>query len=459
MFMADANYISMGDAARLLGITKARISQLSAAGTLTCGIIGGRKMVEYSSAIGYQKVRRRGRRPAADVGRKFTLMSAEYEVARISFDSTREFSLEIAEVLDTQRMPFGTCSSSSPTINKRALNTWWSHRSVPDVRPGLTARYHDLGIVNGIEAPVRSLGLSLSDCYWLRPADCDELNWQDLNYFENSFERSAPEERSDWLEGIGLKNPDNTSEGKLPKSWIIRNGIRVLAKGCGVDDQRPFNEAVATALHRRLLSEGEFVSYTVERMFDGPVCLCDDFLNGREEYVPAVYIKDALGSQRGSSTYDRYCRFLARHGADESAVRKSMSQMIVCDAILANSDRHWRNFGIIRNVDTLEVKPAPLFDSGNCLWYNVPIATIAAGEFGFAAKPFGPDPAAHLALADSLDWFNASRLDGFVDEAIEILSQSAWATAEDRLEAIRRGLERRMIEVSAAVEVLQHVRR
>lgn len=37
-----------------------------------------------------------------------------------------------------------------------------------------------------------------------------------------------------------------------------------------MDDQRPFNEAVATALHRRLLSKGEFVPYTVERMFDGP---------------------------------------------------------------------------------------------------------------------------------------------------------------------------------------------
>lgn len=54
---------------------------------------------------------------------------------------------------------------------------------------------------------------------------------------------------------------------------MIRNGIRVLAKGCGMDDQRPFNEAVATALHRRLLSEGEFVPYTVERMFDG-LCAC-----------------------------------------------------------------------------------------------------------------------------------------------------------------------------------------
>ena len=126
--MDTSEYLSMGDAARLLGVTKARISQLASSGTLACDIVGGRKMVEYNSAVAYQKVRKRGRRPAADVGRKFTLMSVDYEVARVSFDPTREFPFEIAEVLDEQRMPFGTCSSSSPTVNKRELNVWWSHQ-------------------------------------------------------------------------------------------------------------------------------------------------------------------------------------------------------------------------------------------------------------------------------------------------------------------------------------------
>ena len=102
--MDTSEYLSMGDAARLLGVTKARISQLAASGTLVCDIVGGRKMVEYNSATAYQKVRKRGRRPAADVGRKFTLMSADHEVAHVSFDPTREFPFEIAEVLDAQRM-------------------------------------------------------------------------------------------------------------------------------------------------------------------------------------------------------------------------------------------------------------------------------------------------------------------------------------------------------------------
>lgn len=53
--MDTSEYLSMGDAARLLGVTKARISQLAASGTLACNTVGGRKMVEYNSAIAYQR--------------------------------------------------------------------------------------------------------------------------------------------------------------------------------------------------------------------------------------------------------------------------------------------------------------------------------------------------------------------------------------------------------------------
>lgn len=45
--MDTSEYLSMGDAARLLGVTKARISQLAASGTLACNTVGGRKMAEY----------------------------------------------------------------------------------------------------------------------------------------------------------------------------------------------------------------------------------------------------------------------------------------------------------------------------------------------------------------------------------------------------------------------------
>ena len=40
--MNTSNYITMGDAARLLGVTKARISQLAASGTRAISSVGGK---------------------------------------------------------------------------------------------------------------------------------------------------------------------------------------------------------------------------------------------------------------------------------------------------------------------------------------------------------------------------------------------------------------------------------
>ena len=47
------------------------------------------------------------------------------------------------------------------------------------------------------------------------------------------------------------------------------------------------------------------------------------------------------------------------------------NKMIVVDFLIGNTDRHWGNFGFIRNVDTLQYESvAPLFDFGSSMYYN-----------------------------------------------------------------------------------------
>ena len=74
--------------------------------------------------------------------------------------------------------------------------------------------------------------------------------------------------------------------------------------------------------------------------------------------------------------------------------------MIVCDHIMANTDRHWRNFGIIRNIDTLECRFVPFFDTGNSLWYDRTLGSLEAGNFSFESKPFNANPTKQLLMAD-----------------------------------------------------------
>lgn len=454
--MDNDTFIPMGDAARVLGVTKPRISQLLSSGELTGLLVGGRRMIDRYLA---------GKAAAVefDASRTFVLMSAAHEVAVVRHDPRKDNPLVVREIFDSSRMPLGTVTSGGKA-KPRSVTDWWEHRSVPASRPGLLARLGQIEIADFSLLPLNNMALSLSDCYWLRPATNETLQWSDVNYFDNNFVQSNLMTWDNWLSAVGLDSPDNTSEGELPKRWTIRDGVRCLAKGCTGDDQRPFNEVVATALHRRLLQPSEYVPYTLAHIQDGPLCLCPNFLGEREEYVPAALVRGDLSSMRGATTYDRLVRFAERHACDAADMHRALSQMIVCDAILANTDRHWRNFGFIRSVETLQMRPAPLFDSGNSLWYSKTPQQVERNDWTFQSRPFDPNPAHQLALANDLSWYDPAAFDhatlsGFVDEAVEILSNSKHATANGRLGYIARGLQKRVDAVSAVVETLQFVHR
>lgn len=338
---------------------------------------------------------------------------------------------------------------------KRAVNDWWQHRSIPSSRPGLAERLLTLGISSPANAAVRSMGLSLSDCYWLRPEGTTQTEWGDVNYFDNDFVDSSESDWDNWLSGIGLSSPDNTSEGELPKKWVIgADGKRYLLKGCRTDDQRPFNEIVATALYRRLLEPNDYVSYDLSNTLDGPACRCANFLGTLEEYVPAALIRETASATRGKNVYDRLCAACENLGVDQHKLRANLSKMIVCDFILANSDRHWRNFGLIRNIDTLAMRPAPLFDTGNCLWFGKTAREVNAFDRTFATRPFAFDPHAQLAFVDDISWFDPNTLTDFADEACDILSASKHASADGRLDFIHEGLRRNIATATDVAKVL-----
>ena len=45
--------------------------------------------------------------------------------------------------------------------------------------------------------------------------------------------------------------------------------------------------------------------------------------------------------------------------------------MLMVDFVITNTDRHFNNFGVLRDADTLSfIGPAPVFDNGNSLFYK-----------------------------------------------------------------------------------------
>ena len=105
-------------------------------------------------------------------------------------------------------------------------------------------------------------------------------------------------------------------------------------------------------------------------------------------------------------------------------VQTSLSHMIICDSLLSNTDRHFRNFGLVRNVDKLECRPAPIFDSGNSLWFDVNNSDLEIHTFKTVSKQFYESTSKQLLLVDDFSILSPEKLEGFVEEAIAILSKN-----------------------------------
>jgi len=115
--------------------------------------------------------------------------------------------------------------------------------------------------------------------------------------------------------------------------------------------------------------------------------------------------------------------------------------MLVCDYILANKDRHYNNFGVIRNIETLEfISIAPIFDNGCSLWYDENDMYI--GEF-FLTKPFEEYEKNQLNLVKNYDWLDINKLNGFTKEVKEILLDNKLLSKE-RIAKIVNEIDKRI---------------
>ena len=350
-------------------------------------------------------------------------------------------------------------------ISKRELNFWWRHRAIPASRDQIDRLLENLRLESTLELAEKSFGLSLSDRYWINDED-DPKDWASINFFDNEFSDdlgfltlgqdaggSSPDAPD--YGAINLSSPNSTLGGDLLKKWKIVDGKRVLLKaGMGFVNQEPYNEVAATALHERLMLPGEYTPYTLFTEGRRVYSACEDLLGPDEELVATW---DVIRNRKQPNNLSDL-RFLVacyeELGLDADFAMEQLAKMFACDFVLANRDRHYRNFGIVRNVETLEVtRIAPVFDSGSCLWSNAELLD-APIDFEYMAKPFKPRgmrPADQVKLfAGHFGWFDAQALDGFSEQVGEILSRNPNIT-ERRIQTIVAHVEKNARDLSLLV--------
>ena len=431
--------ITVAEASAKLGVSPARVRQLIKSGVLAAEQVAGIWLIDEKSVEARREHNPGRGRPSARLSQpnisRYLLMNRDHEVLAFRFDaSTGEF-LDADEIIDAKRAPLSIMSPRGTKASKTALSYWWCHRAIPKARHGIEAKLVELGVADTYDLPFKSMGLSLSDQYWIKPYG-SEIRWSDVNYFENDFSEAPVEE---WMADVGLDSPDNTSDGVLSKRWVCRNGERCLLKGGTLLDQEPYNEVIATELFSRLLSDGDYVPYTLIEWGGAPVSSCPNFVGPTEEFIPAYYVNEVLPQVPHRDSYRHYVECCVALGVED--IETALGKMILCDDIMANTDRHWRNFGLIRDVETLEYRAAPLFDTGS-LWCRVPTRELAYTPFVVNMRPFYEDADRQLRLIGDTSWLDLDKLAGFPEWASDFLDENP--SMYDRTDFIYEGLQKRI---------------
>ena len=375
---------------------------------------------------------------------KCTLMHKRTPVAELTLDSETGFIKKIEKVIAPDHLPVGITVKKG-VADRVALNEWWTDRSIPASRSGVREALETIKLADTKMLLIRCWGLSLSDQYWIRP-DGSGWTWENVNFFQNEFSEDVGdvlfgmEKRPDRL---NFSSPDNTSDGNLRKRWKIVDGKRCLVKGgSNPYRQQPLNEVIATEIMRRLGIP--HVPYTVTWIKGAPYSVCEDFIDGNTELVPAWRIIQTKKQPNSRSLYQHFIDCANELGIPD--VIPFLDRMIVLDYIIANEDRHLNNFGAVRNAESLEwLGMAPIYDSGSSLGYDTSAAMIKNGA-EIVCKPFKKHHEGQLELVSSFDWIDFSALEDVGDMITQILSNENAKNylEENRIRIIAEATERRI---------------
>ncbi len=260
-----------------------------------------------------------------------------------------------------EKMPF------MREMSLKEINEWWKERAIPEKRSGVNKIIEKAECDTPLLYQAKNLALSLSDCYWVCPIELD-LDWKDVNLYDNTKKATFKSENGDEFGN----NPNNSLNGSMDKEAIFKDGIWLLKKYKeSSNGQQCVNEKFAGIIHERQGFK-EYTNYELQ-VKEGKVesCTCPFFTSKDHEFITAYNFVQTAEKNKSISPYEEYISQCVKSGLDEKYVRDFMDYQTLVDFLMTNDDRHYNNFGVIRDTASLKiVSLAPLFDSGNSMFWK-----------------------------------------------------------------------------------------
>ncbi len=251
-------------------------------------------------------------------------------------------------------------------LSDEGVASWLKHRSIPKNRAYVNSFLAKCGLNANRPMDVIAVckGLSLNDAYWVTDAESEDTFAQ-CNLYENPFSRilawTAFTGYGSSIRSTFMSSPEFTTNGMLPKCWRRINNKVYLYKGAtsGASNtgNEPYSELYAYEIAAQMGVQA--IPYKIAK-WKGNLCSVCELFTGKElAYVPVGRIIKKGGMRAVRAYYESLGPEFVQ----------ALNEMIVFDAIVCNTDRHYGNFGILVDSRTNRpVAPAPLFDHGNSLF-------------------------------------------------------------------------------------------
>ena len=341
---------------------------------------------------------------------KYLLKHKEIPVLMFYLDDDYKL-LDMEPPFDYNRLPYGAKYKGNEKACFTQFKDWIEKRGLPESRSDINNIKTSTGAINTKKILFGSYSLTLADHYWAHKAGLN-IKWKDVNFFDNSFDSII-----DFDTSFIYKNkkdvavaPDLTVDGNLRKSWMRKdNELFLIKEGRYDEKQEPFNEVIASNIMK--LFGINHVPYGLIRSEKNniPLSICKCMVDKNTELIPAQYVLDTE-QKKERNNYARFIETCANNGINNA--KNKIDEMMFIDFIIANTDRHTNNFGIIRDANTLEwLRIAPIFDNGNSLFHNERNSdNIGINSYSSCRwlENFNKD---NLDKIDYPQWYDASKID------------------------------------------------
>ena len=251
-------------------------------------------------------------------------------------------------------------------LTNDGIMKWLERRVIPKNRTFVEEILRSFNLTLGNTKGIIDVckGLSLNDSYWIVSEGFDG-KFVNYNLYENRFSEILSLVAYTGVtqsDAAFSTSPELTTDGMLPKAWRFIEGEGIFLYKGGTSGfvnagKEPYSEFYASQV--AVAMNIDTVQYNLENWKGILASKCKLFTDINTSFVPIGRIVKSGGISAVINHYDKLGENFA------NAVR----DMLVFDALVYNEDRHFGNFGLLRDNFSGEIKsPAPIFDNGLSLF-------------------------------------------------------------------------------------------